>query len=79
MPAMETSSALSSTLVLASASASDRLDVHAVALKLPKFWAYNTREGFAQRKLSLLSEILLAGSPSFTTASLLQAMLTQLR
>ena len=46
MPATEPSSVMSSTP--ASASASVRLGIHAVALKLPEFWADNSRVWFAQ-------------------------------
>ena len=44
MPVTETSSAWSST----PASASDRLSIHAVALKLPEFWADKRPAWFAK-------------------------------
>ena len=78
MPATEASSPMAPAS--ASPSASDRHGVHALALKLQEFWADNgvwlQMYGLLKQKLSLLSEILLAASPSFTTALLLWAMLT---
>ena len=46
MPATETSLPPASASALSSAS--DRHSVHAVALKLPEFWADNARVWFAQ-------------------------------
>ena len=52
MTVTEPSLALSSTpaSASASASASDRLLIHVVALKLPKFWGDNAHVWFAQTK-----------------------------
>ena len=68
MPATETS--LPPASDSASNSASDSHSMHAVALKLPEFWADNAH-GLLKQKLSLQPNILLAAKPSFITGLLL--------
>ena len=68
----KTHSSSTTTSDSASPSASDRQSAHAVALKLPEF-------GLLKWKLNLPSKLLLAATPSFTTALLLWTKLTQLR
>ena len=63
MPATERSSAPSSTP--ASASASNRLSLHAVAIKFPEFWADNAHLWFAQTKSQFAVRILTCSLTKF--------------
>ena len=65
-----THASLPSASAPASDSASDKHILHAVALKLPEFWADNAHVWFAQTEAQF-AEVLLAAKPSFITALLL--------